>query len=242
MLHLLRRHPFAVEAYFEYSAVLTYAFPSEILRPLLASGLTLDEKDGLGFVAVAMVQTRSLRPQGFPAFLGQDFFLTGYRIFARFTSGSGKKLRGLRILRSETNRRRMVFAGNLLTHYNYHYLPIRAKHSGSLLQVNAPGISAEFRKADSVSLPPGSVFKDWREARMFAGPLPFTFDYEQETHSIIVIEGVRENWDPEPVLAEASCDFLKSPEFRGVQGIFSSAFLIENIPYMWKKGRREKVA
>ena len=38
-------------------------------------------------------------------------------------------------------------------------------------------------------LPPGSPFQDLVEARRFAGPLPFTFDYEVETHSIVVIEG-----------------------------------------------------
>ena len=51
-------------------------------------------------------------------------------------------------------------------------------------------------------LPEGSPFPDLKEARKFAGPLPFTFDYEEETHSIVRIQGVRQRWNPEPVAVE----------------------------------------
>src|SRR5438552_4181764 len=79
----------------------------------LPPGLQLDTWQGRGFVAIALVQTRGLRPVGLPARLGQDFFLSGYRIFARFTPASGRQrtLRGLRILRSDTDRRLMVLFG-----------------------------------------------------------------------------------------------------------------------------------
>jgi hypothetical protein len=242
MMHLLKRHPFAVKAFFEYSAVLTYALPAEALRPLLAPGLTLDERKGRGFAAIAMVKTRSLRPAVFPEFIGQDFFLIGYRIFARFQTQAGKRLRGLRILKSETDSRRMVVSGNLLTHYNYHYVPVQAVSTPETLTVHAKGLDAVFHKQDNASLPASSVFADWREARMYAGPLPFTFDYEEQTNSIVVIEGVRENWEPRPVEAEAATDFFKDKMFGGAPAVLSSAFLIENVPYMWKPGRREPCA
>jgi hypothetical protein len=41
MLHLLKRHPFPVKAFFRQSLVLTYAFPQELLHPLLPPGLGL---------------------------------------------------------------------------------------------------------------------------------------------------------------------------------------------------------
>jgi hypothetical protein len=62
MLHLLKRHPFSVEAFFSQSLVLTYAFPSGVLRPLLPPGLVLDTYGEYGFLAIAMVQTERLRP------------------------------------------------------------------------------------------------------------------------------------------------------------------------------------
>src|SRR6476659_1969984 len=98
MLHLLRRHPLTVRAFFSDCLVLTYAFPDRVLVPLLPPGLTLDTWQGLGFLAIAMVQTEGLRPVGVPAALGQDFFLSCYRIFSRFRTAAGRSLRGLRIL------------------------------------------------------------------------------------------------------------------------------------------------
>ena len=42
-------------------------------------------------------------------------------------------------------------------------------------------------------------FSDWKEARRFAGPLPFTFTYNPASKKVLVIEGVRENWKPAPL-------------------------------------------
>ena len=116
----LKNHPFAVEAFFEKSTVLTYAFRKEDLEGLLPASLTLDLfQNKWAFVAIAMVQTKGLRPKGFPAFMGNDFYLIGYRIFVQYTDSRGKRLRGLYILKSETNRKKMEMLGNIFTHYNY---------------------------------------------------------------------------------------------------------------------------
>src|SRR6266480_1675453 len=80
----LRRHPFAVKAQFRHCLVLTYALPTESLERLLPPGLFLDTYRGFGFLAIAVVQTEALRPVFLPALFGQDFFLSGYRIFARY--------------------------------------------------------------------------------------------------------------------------------------------------------------
>ena len=76
-LENLRKHPFSVVARFERVVAVSFAFPETVLRPLVPNGLEIDTYEGLGFVTVAMVWTKRLRPAGFPAFLGQDFFLAG---------------------------------------------------------------------------------------------------------------------------------------------------------------------
>ena len=82
MLSFLKDHPFAVEAYFESSLVLTFAVAKEQLHDLIPECLQLDTfQDKWAFVAVAIVQTKNLRPKGFPKFMGNDFLLIGYRIF-----------------------------------------------------------------------------------------------------------------------------------------------------------------
>lgn len=242
MPEFLKNHPFAVESFFEASLVLTYAVPKQEFMPFLPECLTLDTfNDQWAFVAVAIVKTKDLRPKGFPRFLGNDFVLTGYRIFVRYVTSEGKRLRGLYILRSETNKRKMAFLGNIFTHYNYQTTDIEFYRDAGKVIVSSEksDLDVEVRLSDAeVSLPQGSVFSSWKEARRFAGPLPFTFSYNQELKEVLIIEGVREDWAPRPVeVAQHRMGFIDSLELKKIQ--LSSAFLIQNIPYYWKKGRTD---
>jgi hypothetical protein len=246
MLHRLKRHPIPIRAFFRHCLVLTYAFPEQTLRPLLPPGLTLDTLRGLGFLAVAMVQTEGLRPVGAPAALGQDFFLSGYRIFSRFRNQAGRSLRGLRILRSDTDKQRMVVAGNLLTHYNYVKCHAATSEGGGLLEIRIEtGGEADLHviadlAGKPAALPAGSPFADLKEARRFAGPLPYTFDYEEETGSMVLIQGVRKSWDPQPVHVEVrECSFLRRPPFASETPVLANAFHLQDVPYRWERGMVE---
>lgn len=241
---MLARHPLPIDAHFRDCITLTYALPADVLRPLLPPALELETVGGSGFVAVALVQTESLRPWPLPAALGQDFFLAGYRVFTRFRTGSGRSLRGLRILRSDTDRPRMVAAGNLLTHYNYHRCTAALTAAADRLHVQVTTAGADADLELSVSprehgLPPGSPFASVREALRFAGPLPFTFDYEAETHAIIAIQATRANWHPTPIKAEVTrIAFFDQPAFRGCTPTLAAAFHVADVDYHWHRGVR----
>src|SRR5690242_11409164 len=102
-----KNHPFSVKAFFERSIVLTFAVPRDELKDLIPECLQLDTfNDQWAFIAVAFVQTKNLRPGGFPEFLGNDFFLSGFRIFVKYINNKGKRLRGLYILKSETDKKK----------------------------------------------------------------------------------------------------------------------------------------
>ncbi|MFZ9956915.1 MAG: DUF2071 domain-containing protein, partial [Flavobacteriales bacterium] len=110
MLNFLENHPFAVEAHFDSSLVFTFAVEKEELQKFIPECLALDTfQDKWAFIAIAMVQTKDLRPKGFPKLLGNDFFLIGYRVYVRYTTNAGKNLRGLYILKSETDQMKMQF-------------------------------------------------------------------------------------------------------------------------------------
>lgn len=247
MLHQLKRHPLAMKAFFRHCLVLTYALPAERLEPLLPPGLALDRYQEYGFLAVAMVQTEAMRPAFLPAWVGLDFFLAGYRIFTRYTNASGRTLRGLRILRSDTDQRLMASAGNLLTHYGYHRSEVRCALEGESLEIRirSPRGDADLHViADLASkpapLPERSPFASAQEARRFAGPLPFTFDYEPQTHSMIIIEGVRKQWDPQPIAVRVLRNtFLEQDPFRQVEPVLANAFHLAGVPYLWRRGVRE---
>jgi hypothetical protein len=243
MFRFLKNHPFAVEAFFESSTVLTFAVPKAELQRFIPPCLELDcFKDEWAFLAVAMVQTTQLRPKGFPKFIGNDFFLVGYRIFVRYTNNAGKRLRGLYILRSETDKRKMEILGNIFTKYKYTTTDIiQAKRKATKI-VKSDRSKFEVVidiENEAVALPQNSPFNDWKEARRFAGPLPFTFSFDSKTNEVLIIEGVRENWQPAPVnVISYDISFLNSLGLSRVQ--LANAFVINNIPYHWKKGRIEK--
>ena len=242
MFTFLKNHPFAVTAFFESTMVLTFALPKKQLAPLLPECLSLDEyANQWGFMAIALVQTKNLRPRGFPEFLGHDFFLLGYRLFVNYTNNKGKRLRGLYILRSATNKKKMEVLGNLFTQYSYtttdidycnndHHFAVTAPESGFCVQAHLSD--------DGAPLPEGSPFPDWKTAPRYAGPLPFTFSYNKIKNEVLIIEGVRQRWTPQPLcVTKYHIPFLEEPVFKNA--LLSNAFIIQNIPYWWKNGKRE---
>ncbi len=240
---MLQDHPFAVEAFFESSNVLAFAVPKEELQDMIPDCLELDLfGDKWAFIAIAMVQTNNLRPKGFPKFMGNDFFLIGYRIFVRYTNAAGKNLRGLYIIKSETNKKKMEFLGNIFTHYHYTTTDISINKNGkeTLVSSKKSDFEVKFKEAgESAALPKNSPFASWKEARRFAGPLPFTFTYDAEKKEVLIIEGVRTNWIPEPLEVEHfRFHFLEQLSLHGL--VLANAFTIKNIPYYWKKGKKEK--
>lgn len=242
MWNRISQHPFPVQAYFDFSLVLTYAYPVSALQPLMPDCLELDAFQGeWAFVAVAMVQTQHLRPKGFPAFMGNNFFLAGYRIFVRYTSKSGRRLRGLYILRSETDKTKMRLLGNLFTNYKYSSIQVHAEFvPNQTVRVESPTtglkLLADIVDAGLTPLPDNSSFRNWREARGYAGPLPYTFSVNPK--EVVIVEGKRTQWQPRPVrIVEATVPYLR--QLVPVEPVLANAFITENIPYEWTSGRRE---
>jgi uncharacterized protein YqjF (DUF2071 family) len=212
------------------------------LQHKIPPSLELDLLHEWAFLAVAMVQTKDLRPKGFPRFMGNDFFLIGYRIFVKYIDQNGKRKRGLYILKSETNKKRMEYLGNLFTHYNYTTTDIHLLDEKGMLSIKSGQSDFEViteETNEEIALPNGSPFRDWAEARRFAGPLPFTFTYSSEKKEVLIIEGVRQDWKPKPIkIRSYHFGFLSSLGIRNV--VLANAFIINNIPYYWKKGKIEK--
>lgn len=245
----LRHHPFAVEAFFRRSLVLAYAVPAPTLAPLLGPGLALDTYDDWGFLAIALVETEKLRPRGLPRSFGRDFFLSGYRIFTRFVRRGKPPLRGLRILRSDTDRASMALLGNVFTQYRYCRAEVDVLERPDQLEVR---VRTPAREADlhvvadlssmPASLPEGSPFRSMQDARAFAGPLPYTFSYDPAAKKMVVVKGLRRAWDPSPVRVDVrEASYLERAPFRGADVRLANAFFVREIPYAWKAGTLEDV-
>jgi len=238
-----KNHPFAVNAFFEHSLVITFAIPKTQVAGIIPECLELDLlRNEWAFLAIAIVQTKNLRPAGFPKWMGNDFFLIGYRIFVQYRTLSGKSLRGLYILRSETNSDKMTFLGNIFTHYTYSTTDISLVVDGKSGTIRSHKSALEIsmeHHPENVPLPADSPFADWKEARKFAGPMPYTFGYDKTKKEVVIVEGVRKSWKPVPAMVNSySVGFLDRLNLS--HALLASAFEVSNIPYHWKKGRVEK--
>lgn len=243
MFSFLKDHPFAVEAFFESSLVVTYAVPKEQVAKRIPECLELDTfDDKWAFIAVAMVQTKALRPKGFPRIFGNDFFLIGYRVFVRFKDSKGKRSRGLYILGSATDKRKMEILGNIFTRYKYATIDINRTEQDGIVEVisGTSGFRLRYEEPNGgeIPLPTGSPFADWKEARRFAGPMPFTFTHKPDSNKVLIIEGVRQNWTPLPVkVVEDKFPFIAGLDLTDER--LANAFMVRDVPYSWKKGRFE---
>jgi hypothetical protein len=140
----------------------------------------------------------------------------------------------------------MVRAGNLLTHYNYHLCEAILEEREDEIQwkIRTPNAEANLEVTaklsdDPAPLPDASPFSTMKDARRFAGPLPYTFDYEEATESIIGIRALRQSWDPKPVEVKVvRPTFLDREPFCHAKPILANAFHVQNVPYQWQRGRR----
>jgi hypothetical protein len=136
--------------------------------------------------------------------------------------------------------------GNLLTHYQYRLCQAELSERPGEIEwsIRAPQHEADLEViarfgTGSAPLPAGSPFVNDKDARRFAGPLPYTFDYEPETHSIIRIRGARPLWNPQPVAVEVRKNtFLLQEPFCRATPILANAFHVRDVPYRWERGAR----
>lgn len=91
----------------------------------------------------------------------------------------------------------MELLGNIFTHYNYTTTDIKIVNQSGTMEVRSLQsdllISVNENRGE-VSLPFNSPFANWNEARRFAGPLPYTFDFNEITRKVLIIQGVREGF------------------------------------------------
>lgn len=138
----------------------------------------------------------------------------------------------------------MEFFGNIFTHYNYSTTDINQSIKNNIRTLYSTKSKFNIQiegseENEEVQLPDNSPFSDWKTARKFAGPLPFTLSYNEQKGTVLIIQGVRSNWKPKPIKIKSyEIDFINQFNFKGIQ--LANAFEIRDIPYEWQKGRKEQ--
>lgn len=235
----IKYHPFKMKALFRYCYIFTFSIPIKKAESFLHKGLKADSFNGEhAFYTIAIVDTKNLRPAFFPKFLGGSFVLIGHRIFVRLKAKTGKVYRGLQILKSETDSLRMKIIGNFFTHYNYEKSNIQFIRNLSSLEIinKDSGFKVKIdNSSKEPKLPKESPFISLKEAKKFAGPMPFTFSHLVGDNKLLTVEGKRQTWQVNPIAVQS----LTMPDFaleHFPEAKLASAFKIENVDYNWQKG------
>jgi len=135
----------------------------------------------------------------------------------------------------------MTFAGNIFTQYNYKNIDLNWQKlpDGSQDISTKQGLHVKTAAtSENTPLPNNSPFSDWRQARRFAGPMPFTFSHDPKIKKMISVEGVRSKWKPAAVeVHEHTVPFFE--KFKLSYCTLANAFVIHDVSYLWKKGTIE---
>ena len=72
--------------------------------------------------------------------------------------------------------------------------------------------------------------------------LPYTFDHEPRTGSIVVVKAHRTQWRPTPVTVDVGrATFFGQDAFSGAQPVLANAFHVSDLDYGWHRGVRRAV-
>lgn len=68
--------------------------------------------------------------------------------------------------------------------------------------------------------------------------MPFTFTYNYKTKEVLIIEGVRKDWEPKRgETIKSSIGFINEMNLKGI--VLANGFIVQDVPYYWKKGKIE---
>jgi Uncharacterized conserved protein (COG2071) len=222
--------------------VLTYAWPRELLEPMIPVGLEPAAYGALGFVAVALVHAERVRPAPLPQRVGGPCDLVGYRVLVRRRDARGRTLQGSSPLRGDADGGSIVRLGCLLTGGRYRKADIEFDERPGVLEViarTAQEAADVHVVADLTSrpapLPLGSPFLSLQDARRF-GVAASRFHLEDASKGIAV--SAPSARDAEPISVDVrGLAFFDQPPFDLRAPTLACAFHDADVEYVWERAR-----
>jgi hypothetical protein len=234
------RPAIALAVHVRHRLALTYAWPRELLEPMVPVGLEPATYGALGFVVVALVHVESVRPSPLPHRIGGRCDLVGYRVLVRRRDARGRTLQGSSSLRGDADGGPMARLGCLLTAGRYRRADIRFDERPGLLEVvarTAGGAADVHVVADLTSrpapLPSGSPFLSLQDARLFAGAAS-RFLHEDPSEGITV--AARPARDAQPISVDVrELAFFDQAPFDLRAPTLACAFHDADVEYVWRR-------
>ncbi len=98
--------------------------PEKAVASFLPPEINLITRNGFAFWNVVVCRIEGMRPKGFPAWLGVNYWHVAYRLYVRKTTKEGPILEGLYFVRSDCDDRILAAAGRILTDFQFNLAKI----------------------------------------------------------------------------------------------------------------------
>jgi hypothetical protein len=189
------------------------------------------------FWNIVISELQSMRPLGFPRFVGVRYWHAAYRLYVKAKPKQGDaQIEGLYFLRSDCNSTFMRVSGNLLTKFNFHTSPITDTLAGNqrtleILSSDLPAKAVlDYDKPAMLSA--SSPFASLQEAKAFLKYKPQGISVERPgLLNVVRITRDEEAWRSKLVhVAEANFSF-----FAGKEVTPELCYEVEPIEYRWNR-------
>jgi len=187
---MLQKNPLTVVGTIAHCLLFTYRTPAAKAARLLPRPLEAVTRDDYAFWNIVVSRLHAMRPPGFPALVGVDYWHVAYRLYVRLPLPDDRIIEGLYFTRSDCDNPLMTLAGNLLTDFNFHTAPIRLdpRDEGLDLEIASPDAPARARvlPGRAPELAPDSPFTSLDDAAAFLKYKPFGISIDDKGDANVV--------------------------------------------------------
>ena len=234
------KHPLPMKTIFRHCYLVNFAVEPEALQRLLPSPLEVDQHEGKAYVSIVLANMEKMRPAFLPRIFGVTYNQVVYRAVVRC---QGK--RGVFFLRSDADNCLMVWLGDALTFFRFHYSRIRWELMGEgegearIRLESEPSGRADIRahfisSANPRTLPGSSRFADAKAAKDFLVELysAFAVDSKGRPTEVKIERTDWELWQVEDQTAFYPFMQGEGP-FKAGEAVIDSIFYVRDLPYHW---------
>lgn len=238
--------PFSMTTNWRECLCLNYRVDPDLLQTQLSPVFEPVIIDGYGIVSVTLSSIVSMRPQGLPELLGQNFCNISCRAVVQFRNKANEQKIGYEFIQSATNSDIFTRIGNTITEYRFHDFatgPIHFIRHGRHLLV---GVDVPSRQLDLVALidtksgthqpPSSSIFSSRAQLDRLVIDHTDAFGYEKDNPFVYILRINRDRWHYtfiEPIGLYAQF-FQEGTPFGPDNAELDSVLYCQNIRYAWE--------
>ena len=219
--------------------LINYRAHPKVIKGILPAPFEPKLHRGYAIVGICLIRLESVRPSGFPAFIGVRSENAAHRVAVQWVDAEGHLQNGVFIPRRDTNSWVNTLVGGKLFPGEHHRARFTVEESAKGIAFNYQSLdgSLEVRFAgnESPSLPDSSCFETLEEASMFfrTGSLGYSATKDPKTLDGIVLDAKEWRVRPFQVHHVFSSFFEDTERFPSGTIEFDHPLIMRNSVHAW---------